>query len=60
LVEDTGVNTVLTYNKELLFGTSGSSGNDYILTLELCKKGSEEKISAIFNTDTESVCANNY
>lgn len=60
LVEDTGINTVLTYNKELLFGTSGSSGNDYILTLELCKKGSEEKVSAIFNTDTENSCANNY
>ena len=60
LVEDTGVNTVLTYNKELLFGTSGSSGNDYILTLELCKKGSEEKVSAIFGDDTETSCANNY
>lgn len=60
LVEDTGINTVLTYNKELLFGTSGSSGNDYILTLELCKKSSGEKVSAIFDDDTATSCNNNY
>lgn len=60
LVEDNGINTVLTYNKELLFGTSGSSGNDYILTLELCKRGSGEKVSAIFDNDTATSCVNNY
>lgn len=61
LVEEDGINTVLTYNKELLFGTSGSSGNDYILVLELCRSNIQnEKVSAVLNTETADHCKNNY
>lgn len=63
LVEDDGSNTVLTYNKELFFGPSGSSGNDYILVLELCKKNNPaEKVAAILDPDIddEQTCKNKY
>jgi hypothetical protein len=50
LVEDNGINTILTYNKELFFGPSGSSGNDYILKLELLKDN--EVVSAITDGDS--------
>ena len=65
LVEDDGVNTILTYNKELLFGPSGSSGNDYILILELCEKTAnideqDIKVPAILDTDNEDSCNNRY
>ena len=49
------------HNKELLFGTSGSSGNDYILTLELCDKVTGERVSAILNSDiVEDKCDDIY
>lgn len=59
LVEDTGFNTVLNYNKELFFGTAGSSGNDYIFILELQDKDTGEKVAAIME-GSEAECNNRY
>lgn len=48
---DNGINTILKASKELLFGTSGSSGSDYIFSLELCDSQTEVKVPAIVKGD---------